>query len=191
MATQDNLNGEQLKMFMTPAEIMSTKAPLEGDRHTTWGKDKYGTDWERKETNEEVWERKASEARLSMEDYHEARGSNAKGTESSFLEHLDRGEFDTGPEYKTGNTDEYDKRYESYLDNKYLDFRSKRHTQGSLLDSVRESGVQQPVRIGPTQVTGGHHRIAAAHKINPDMLIPVLHETVDHPVRNIKQYPYT
>ena len=66
-----------------------------------------------------------------------------------------------------------------------------REEETSLTDSIRTSGVQMPVRVGPTQVTGGHHRIAAAHSINPDMLIPVLHEPEDMPIRSNKAYPYT
>lgn len=51
----------------------------------------------------------------------------------------------------------------------------------TLENSIRREGVQNPVTIQPKDLTfgyrpevfGGHHRIATANKINPDMLIPV------------------
>lgn len=54
----------------------------------------------------------------------------------------------------------------------------------SLYDSIKRSGVQQPVTIahdttgkmGPF-IDNGHHRVIAAHNINPNMLIPVRHVT--------------
>lgn len=47
----------------------------------------------------------------------------------------------------------------------------------SLYDSIKKHGVVTPVSIAFTgtdsaQVTGGHHRIAAANDIDPDMQIP-------------------
>jgi hypothetical protein len=51
----------------------------------------------------------------------------------------------------------------------------------TLANSIRREGVQNPVTIQPKDLTfgyrpevfGGHHRIATASKINPNMLIPV------------------
>jgi hypothetical protein len=51
----------------------------------------------------------------------------------------------------------------------------------TLENSIRREGVQNPVTIQPKDLTfgyrpevfGGHHRIATANKINPNMLIPV------------------
>jgi hypothetical protein len=51
----------------------------------------------------------------------------------------------------------------------------------TLENSIRREGVQNPVTLEPKDLTfgyrpevfGGHHRIATANKINPDMLIPV------------------
>jgi DnaJ-class molecular chaperone len=47
----------------------------------------------------------------------------------------------------------------------------------TLYDSIKEHGVADPIHLGITgenevQVQSGHHRIAAAHDINPDMQIP-------------------
>lgn len=52
----------------------------------------------------------------------------------------------------------------------------------TLANSIKREGVQNPVTLQtkdlsvfnmPSQVYGGHHRIATAAKINPDMLVPV------------------
>jgi hypothetical protein len=51
----------------------------------------------------------------------------------------------------------------------------------TLENSIKREGVQNPVTIQPKDLTfgyrpevfGGHHRIATANKINPNMLIPV------------------
>lgn len=47
-----------------------------------------------------------------------------------------------------------------------------------LLESIREHGVQIPVSLDHAgkQVVGGHHRIAAQHRLNPDQFIPVNYE---------------
>lgn len=59
----------------------------------------------------------------------------------------------------------------------------------TLENSIRQEGVQNPVTLqakdfynsfSKPQIFGGHHRIATANKINPDMLIPVEYaETFD------------
>ena len=51
----------------------------------------------------------------------------------------------------------------------------------TLENSIKREGVQNPVTIQPKDLTfgyrpevfGGHHRIATANKINPNMLVPV------------------
>lgn len=50
-----------------------------------------------------------------------------------------------------------------------------------LYDSIASEGVHEPVTIqnygkNKTRVLNGHHRIAAAYDINPDMEIPVEHK---------------
>jgi hypothetical protein len=49
-----------------------------------------------------------------------------------------------------------------------------------LYDSVKAYGVQEPVNIDffsrdhdNTVISDGHHRIATAHSINPNMIIPI------------------
>lgn len=60
----------------------------------------------------------------------------------------------------------------------------------TLANSIKRDGVQNPVTLEPRnlddiqdrpQVFGGHHRIAIASKINPNMLIPVSYsDTLRH-----------
>lgn len=51
--------------------------------------------------------------------------------------------------------------------------------KSGLYDSIKAEGVKEPVDIGNTLYTGkqqlinGHHRVAAAMGIDPNMLIPV------------------
>lgn len=99
---------EQLRMFMTPREIVSEYAPLLGDRL------KVNQPFTKFEEPEATWERKAQEAD------------------------------------KVG-----------------------------LTASIKERGVEIPVSLDPStdMVVGGHHRIAAALKINPDQFIPVMHHS--------------
>jgi hypothetical protein len=100
MARKRKENPNQLKLFMTPREIMGSHSPLLGD-------------YIGGESTEELWERKADEA--------ESNG---------------------------------------------------------LMDSIREQGVQVPVSLSPgmNMIVGGHHRIAAQHRLNPDQFIPVNYE---------------
>jgi hypothetical protein len=50
----------------------------------------------------------------------------------------------------------------------------------NLHDSIKEKGVQNPVNIeffsrenDETVISDGHHRVASAFSINPDMFIPI------------------
>jgi hypothetical protein len=50
-----------------------------------------------------------------------------------------------------------------------------------LYDSIASEGVHEPIPIqhygkNKTRLAGGHHRVASAYDINPDMEIPVEHE---------------
>jgi hypothetical protein len=54
-----------------------------------------------------------------------------------------------------------------------------------LYDSIASKGVRTPVTIehygkNKTRLANGHHRVASAYDINPDMEIPVEHETRTH-----------
>jgi hypothetical protein len=54
------------------------------------------------------------------------------------------------------------------------------HTR-TLTQSVASQGVKKPIRLmrdtgrGQTVLLDGHHRVAAAAEVNPNMLIPAIH----------------
>jgi hypothetical protein len=114
-------------MFIPAGELLSSAAPLWGDKAEV--PDEH-SDGAREETDQELWERKAVEARLID---------------------AERG----GP---------------------------SRPFKKTLYNSIKERGVSEPVRLMhredeslSPEVANGHHRIAAAAEIDPEMLIPVEH----------------
>lgn len=46
----------------------------------------------------------------------------------------------------------------------------------TLVESVKTHGVVNPVLLSRNFIKNGHHRIQAAHEVDPKMLIPVEHE---------------
>ena len=63
---------------------------------------------------------------------------------------------------------------------------------GELLDQVRDRGVEKPVHVMISkqhkdpweyqhEIMDGHHRIASANQVNPNMEIPVKHYSAKHP----------
>ena len=56
-----------------------------------------------------------------------------------------------------------------------MGLKSKMAEKTGLTESVRKHGVQTPVWVdwGKKTLVEGHHRVAAAHDINPEMWIPV------------------
>jgi hypothetical protein len=161
---------EQLKMFMTPKEIMQQYQPLDGDRMEIDDTD-YTTDSDhfnvREEEDHELWERKLDESQYDREIQHPRAGedtgrSRTTGGRSNMPYHT-----------WTGSTNNPYERVVGY----------ERHQESeSLYDSIERTGVQKPIHLGrqfglenKPQVVGGHHRLASANDINPDMLVPVLH----------------
>jgi len=186
---------EQLSMFMTPRHIMEDYAPLKGDKDEVSVDSRYS----RLETDAELWERKGEEASVPRSEYvRQPRREADDPSLDKFLASQRKWKYrinrelgtGTGVPYRTGHTATFER---ERVDNKNTEVSADRtwEAETSLVDSIRESGVQMPVRVGPSTVTGGHHRIAAAHSINPDMLIPVLHEPEDVPIKSNKSYPYT
>ena len=46
----------------------------------------------------------------------------------------------------------------------------------TLLQSIREKGIQTPVSVGKTWLHDGHHRVAAAEMVDKNYLVPVDHQ---------------
>jgi ParB-like chromosome segregation protein Spo0J len=66
------------------------------------------------------------------------------------------------------------------IDKKVMDQKLSESRSSGLYDSIKANGVSKPVYVSNNKKFGqtvgdGHHRIAAAHNINPNMLIPVEH----------------
>lgn len=216
-AREQELDSGQRAMFMTPREIHSRYQPLDGDRHPAsdnfWGDESYsgpstGTperilyDHEM-EDDDALWERKLDEAQMPRDEYLMERGEVGTGT-GTFLDRL--GERSSYPQQPSGTNpstsayESWEHREEAYIDRKYEE---RMETSGeSLYDSVWESGVKSPIRLGDTHglldkpmMVGGHHRLAAATDLNQDKLVPVLHhrdiwEAQSDP-KTTKAYPYS
>jgi len=138
MAAKDNLNNEQLAMFMPAKELI--KIPIS-----------------------------PAEVKPEMK-YHAENGTNMsikQITRSMWDQKLSESQDDPEPGGALGD-DPID------------------HVSDTLYDSIQERGVINPVTLGFTDgvrnklwgksskvIIGGHHRIAAANDINPDMEVPV------------------
>lgn len=181
---------EQLKMFMSAREIMTSAAPLPADFHEHTNK------WDQTESKPQFWRRKLRESKMSPYDYDVERGG--MGAPPAF-----------NPEERSDNpvqgTDEssgaFEDRYNQWWDSRADSHSDKidMHFNGpSMHDSIREEGVKAPVSIGHDArgrktIIGGHHRIAAAADIDPDRLMPVLHFRGTSPAvaRQDDVYKYT
>lgn len=50
-----------------------------------------------------------------------------------------------------------------------------RNGDKTLVESIKKNGIVRPVLLSERSIFNGHHRIQAAHEIDPKMLIPVEH----------------
>lgn len=196
MPAHQAVNNQQLKMFMTPKEIVSQYQPLDGDRQDHYEEPTaMGTTY-RAETDNEVWQRKSSEAQLSPRDYFEAREGESFQTPAFDVEGvMDRTSYPrmSASNPSTSAWEEHEYREGSYLERKHqehLDSWDRRMGQQSLWGAVRQGGVQTPVHLGQQfgssdkpQVVGGHHRIASALDTRPNDLLPVIHHESIHSAR--------
>ena len=70
---------------------------------------------------------------------------------------------------------------EHVIEQQVMDQKLNEAKSTGLYDSIKNSGVLKPVYVSRNKHFGdgvlgdGHHRIAAAHDIDPNMLIPVEH----------------
>lgn len=123
MAAQDNLNPNQMRLFMQAKELMNT---LSG--HVATGSDRY------------------------------APMSQAPGLFKSKL-------------------------HESKVGSAASTMFSKKRGKDSLYQSIQKEGVKTPIRLRmhqetkTEQINDGHHRVAAAYDINPEMYLPVSYDS--------------
>lgn len=171
---------------------------------------------EHDETDEQVWERKTEEASLSPADYKAAReGSGAQVSVPGWDTMMARSSapkmgssWEHGHRGYTSAQESHDLKAQSYMDRRYDQIQQDAEYGPSLIDHLRETGgVEAPVRLGTEhgsqgkpEVIGGHHRIAAMGHINPDQLMPVVHDVNlwharPRDPRNVttsqRAYPYT
>jgi len=57
---------------------------------------------------------------------------------------------------------------------------TRKRRGNSLYESIQNNGVREPVQLNRNGAEGyslaeGHHRVAAAHDIDPNMMLPVVH----------------
>src|SRR5687768_2934930 len=122
MPANHHINPGQLKMFMTPKEIVSHYQPLDGDRgEVEENMTAMGGSY-RQETDHEVWQRKSSEAQMSPRDYYEAREGESFKTPNFDAEGaLERS---SAPRLSASNPstsawDEHEHRQDKYLEGKH------------------------------------------------------------------------
>lgn len=94
--------------------------------------------------------------------------------------------------YTAGHTEGYGNKYlflsespglikeklqESKSGGSSLAYLPKKQGQESLYDSIKKEGVRSPIALrvhkNGVQINDGHHRIVAAHDIDPNMEVPV------------------
>lgn len=144
------------------------------------------------ETDDQVWDRKLAETKLSPQEYDvEHQGFARSGPEMSDIslgdsrpeqaKHEGTTSFeDREYDYFVGKEMSQDRRFEEKLE-KYED------PENSLYNNIKKDGVQKPVSLGDPgnyskfgmegkpEIAGGHHRLSAQFDQDPDKLMPVLH----------------
>jgi hypothetical protein len=74
---------------------------------------------------------------------------------------------------------DYGKTAPDVIEKQVMDQKLEESKTTGLYDSIKEKGVKNPVYLGRSNtksiMSDGHHRVAAAYDIDPNMLIPVEH----------------
>lgn len=146
----------------------------------------------REEYDDELWDRKVSEAKLPPDEYDEAHNGYQKNApEMSDVQfgnsmpvrakHEGTWTFEERENsYYVGKEMEQDIKYEAKMD-AYTD------PNNSLYNQIAREGVKKPISLndpgnymrfgdsGKPQVAGGHHRLASQFDQDPEKLMPVLH----------------
>lgn len=151
------------------------------------------------ESDEQLWNRKLEESQLSRGEYEEVHGgggSSASQGTPGYETIMDRAgrsaPFTPSTDAGTRTWESHQDRVDEYVGEKVEQHREQRYwrDQGSLYDTMY--GAMQPggegfkgvIHLGTggphgssdkPQVFGGHHRIAAMNDIQPDRLLPVIH----------------
>ncbi len=153
-------------MFMTPREIMSQYQPMDADRQTTGG-------------------------------------TTSSGSRPSTYTQNPEWPNQTARDYqgRTQRTSGGSKQYERYAapesDEQLWARKADEASDYGLTDEIEQEGVIHPVRLGRSigesgkpMVVGGHHRIAAQNELDPDKLMPVMHDINFWSARQDRYYRY-
>lgn len=218
---QSHLNGDQLKAFMTPREILGDRfgdpsasyQGLEGDHHLL-PKNKANA----RESEKQMWGRKLDEAGLPAADYRAERnkavlqaGKIPAGTQGPTDSYLFKGAPAPPLQHPRMGTStyedilyEHDDAMREHIHHRIDQWTEERtRGQSSLYEHVASHGVEGPIplqsggvgSLGKPQLLGGHHRVASQHHINADQFMPVVHHDVaeadEKALDKIKRDPYT
>lgn len=147
----------------------------------------------REETDQELWERKLKETKMSPKEYDKEHHTYAK----NMPEMSDVSFGNSMPvRAKHEGTFTFEEREQSYYDGKEMEqdarFEAKmeayKDPKNSLFNRIEsDKVVNNPIALndpgnyrrfgdsGKPQIANGHHRLAAQHALNPDQYMPVLY----------------
>jgi len=152
MAAKDNLQGEQLAMFMPAKELIKLPiSPTEVKDELKFHLE-HGNKATVKSVTKDLWMQKLDESQIEMEP------GGALG-DARLLKKYSRSK---------GSKEEHDNLYDSVADHGVIN----PVTLG--FSSIFTSNRRNPLFGGKKNyIIGGHHRVAAANDINPNMEVPI------------------
>ena len=143
---------------------------------------------EGEESDEQLYARKASEARLDPGEYAEIHSGRESTPGYETL--ADRPSAPSPRGSGTSAMDSYDMKLNSYVGRKQEEHYDADYGP-SLYEQIQSEGVKSPVHLsqqfgslGKPMVVGGHHRLASQGEIDEDQPIPVMHHTDFQAARN-------
>jgi hypothetical protein len=147
---------------------------------------------EGEESDDQLYARKADEARLPPGEYAEIHSGKEATPGYETLAGRDSAPQPRGS--GTSAIDSYDMKLNSYVGRKQEEHYDADYGP-SLYEQIESEGVKSPVHLsqqfgslGKPMVVGGHHRLASQGEINEDQPIPVMHHTDFHAARQSGVY---
>ena len=180
----------QLKMFMTPKEIVNNYQVLDGDREDDWSESarpgsvtarprttggrsnqrwmggtatpSYRRNYQT-ETDEQVLSRKSMEAQLDPDEYAEHRGESLGEFHASRA--MNRSSAPQAPDSdSTSRWDSYEMKHDSYMGRKEDEHYQAQGVRRNIWDSVRLEGVHSPITLSTESIGSmGKQQIAGGH----------------------------
>lgn len=151
-------------------------SPSKGFQQRTPNPDRRYMRGEKKETHEQLWNRKYEEATLDRDDYEEEVHSREA---SKRYDRPGGGETRASGTWRSTWAQDTDNPRRT---NSYVPFEQVWNGGESIRDSVLRVGVKSPISLGrqfgdqgKPMIAGGHHRLAVMARERPDTLMPVSH----------------